>query len=205
MFDCVNQAAGSGASVSIGQWIRDWGDIVLTLVIAWAAVMQWIVAARLLKLQRTVESSHSRVKLFCRIAANLESPKTYARLQVSNLSGFAVWLEETSHFFAHAGEPSEHRITLKVQEVLEAGQTYRDAVSSNIQGFVAYQENPELRRMTLSPIDCTVRTEIQYWANGESGTATTPSYKLKADDSGLQLLQPLTKDDDRGFFAQKPR
>jgi hypothetical protein len=194
MFHFLAHAAGPTATEMFKQWIHDWGDIVLTVVIAWAAVMQWIVAARLLKLQRTVEDSHRQVKLFCRINADLASPRTYARLQVSNLSRFAVWLEGISHVYTIDGENKQRELPLSVQEVLQAGETYRTTVSGNIQGFLMFERHPGSGRLSaLEPVACTVRTQLSYWANGAAGTASTPLYRMAASENGLDELQEIRR------------
>jgi hypothetical protein len=182
--------------VYIKGWLQIWGTLALTLMIAWAAIMQWIVGNRLYKLQHAVEDSHRRVKLFCRISPNLESPRMYARLQVSNLSGFAVWLEEIGHKFTLDGESEERSLTLRVQEVLESGKTYMTTVSGNIQSHLVFEENKaqgrgEDRITSLRPASFAVRVQVRYWANGSDGNTSTPQYHVRATEAGLQQLKEI--------------
>jgi hypothetical protein len=115
----------------------------------------------------------------------------YAQVQVSNLSGFAVWLESISHIFTLDGEHEERKLNLNVQEVLETSKTFRTTVSANIQGFVEF-ERTGAQRPSMIPISCTVRTVVNYWADGVAGKTSTPKYHLEASKEGLQKLELLS-------------
>jgi hypothetical protein len=78
-------------------WLHDWGDLALTGVIAWAAIMQWVVSSRLFGLTKAVENFKNRPLLFCRISGDdpLEGlPSSWIDTQLSNLSSFGIWIEE---------------------------------------------------------------------------------------------------------------
>lgn len=173
-------------------WLHEWGDLVLTVMIAWAAIMQWMVGRRLFDLQRTVEDTHRQVNLFCRIAANFDTPRVFARLQVSNLSSFAVWLEGITHKFALDGESKERSISLRIQEVLDVGKTYMTTVSGDIESLLKFEQNKGQDRLEiLKPASFTIRVDVRYWANGSGGQTSTPRYLIRTSETGLERLEEL--------------
>src|SRR5258707_3433421 len=69
-------------------------NILLTAAIAFAAIMQWLVSARLLQLQRLIEDQRTKAWLFLRLKPTARAGHQTALLQISNLSQAGVWIEE---------------------------------------------------------------------------------------------------------------
>src|SRR5579859_934785 len=68
MLDCLARLFLHATFEFATQWLRDWGNLLLTAAIAVAAFMQGIFAMRLYKLQNSIEQSRLQPFLFCRIA-----------------------------------------------------------------------------------------------------------------------------------------
>jgi hypothetical protein len=95
MLDCVLRFLCNAALEFLKQWLRDWGTLLLTAVIASATILQGIFAMRLYRLQQAIERSRLEPLLFCRVKG-YGTGGSFTRLDVelSNLSTYGVWIEE---------------------------------------------------------------------------------------------------------------
>ena len=83
-------------------------NLLLTAAIAFAAIMQWVVSNRLLRLQRTVEEQHSKAWIFLRARPSSAAGHNTAVLEISNLSQVGVWVEKVMvNLEVQAGAPNK--------------------------------------------------------------------------------------------------
>jgi hypothetical protein len=95
MVECLVRLLFSAALDFLKQWLRDWGTLLLTGVIATATVVQGLFAMRLYRLQQTIEKSRLEPLLFCRVKGDgLGGKFTRLDAQLSNLSTYGVWVDE---------------------------------------------------------------------------------------------------------------
>jgi hypothetical protein len=73
----------------VSAWLRDWGNLLFTGVIAAATVFQWLVATRLARLNEKLDKERKRVDTFTEIVAAVGAP----HLKIANLSPFGIWIE----------------------------------------------------------------------------------------------------------------
>ena len=69
MLDCLARLLFSAALEVLKQWLRDWGVLLITAVIAAATLVQGLFAVRLYKLQRTIEKSRLEPLFFVALKA----------------------------------------------------------------------------------------------------------------------------------------
>src|SRR5260370_31705931 len=87
---------------ALKQWLSDWGNLRLTAVHAFAAILQVIAAAvqgifakRVYNLQKFIEDTNRTPHLFCRVKGHAGATVfTSLEAQLSNLSSHGIWIEE---------------------------------------------------------------------------------------------------------------
>lgn len=158
----------------VKSWMHDWGDLVLTGVIAWAAIMQWVVSRQLFKLSKAVEDLKNKPVLFCRINGSVPEgglPYSSIEAQLSNLSSFGIWIEEG--VITTDGEfVTRPKRSFPVGAVLRAGETFTqslfempfdDLVPLNTKGTV------------------TIQVKFYYFSSPTIGMQSSPIYEVTID------------------------
>src|SRR6266481_5282447 len=120
MLDCLARWLCAAALDFIKQWLRDWSLLLLTAVIAGAAVMQGIFAFRLYKLQNAIEQSRLTPLLYCRVRGGPLG--SVLRAELSNLSTYGVWIEQMTIVLSGPVR-CKPEITRKMEMVLSTSQT----------------------------------------------------------------------------------
>lgn len=163
-------------------WLHDWGDLVLTGVIAWAAIMQWVVSGRLLGLTRAVEDFKNKPRLFCRIIGQAPfegSPYTSIDAQLSNLASFGIWVEQMIVVLDGkvACEPTR---SFSINGVLGSGETKTCPLF----------QMPFAEIATIGSPKTTVRIQVKfdYSTAHTVGVQTSPIYLMTIDGTCLTEL-----------------
>jgi|SRR5208282_3646456 len=163
-------------------WLHDWGDLLLTAVIAWAAIMQWVVSKRLFGLTKAVEDFKNRPLLFCRIGGNAFDGLTYTAIiaQLSNLSSFGIWMEEAVLVFDGQFDCEPSR-TFKIESVLGAGETYSREIL----------EMPFADVVRIGSPRTTVKIQIRFYysTSHTTGVRTSPFYSMTIDNTVASITK----------------
>jgi len=124
MLECLSHLLLQAVLEFVKQWLRDWGNLLLTAVIAIAGIMQGIFAMRLYKLQESIEQSQFKPFLFCRVTGNgypHGGAFTSLDAQLSNLSLHGVWVERLEIILD--GPIAKPEMNFKIERILPASQT----------------------------------------------------------------------------------
>lgn len=103
-------------------WLKDWGNLLLSAIVAAAAVTQGIFAKRLYGLQETIEEVSQRPFLYSRLTGY--KPFDYftsISAQLANLSRNGIWIEEL--VVVVNGPTSQQPKTYLIQDILPSNET----------------------------------------------------------------------------------
>jgi hypothetical protein len=151
-------------------------NVALTAVIAFAAIMQWIVSGRLLNLQKAVEDQRTKTWLFFRLKPTALGGHGTAQLEVSNLSQVGVWLEKVTLHLEVPRTPNK-AIAILIETVLSPMHTKPDV---DIRAAVHELVEPKGRQVLAI-----VSAEVEFWANGLWRQESTNRYSMLVDESHL--------------------
>jgi hypothetical protein len=164
-------------------WIMPVVNGVLTFAIAFAAIMQWVVSARLLSLQKVVEEQRTKAWLFLRLKPSAIQGHATALLEISNLSQVGVWLENaTVHLEVPQGAPNKAK-AIAIEHVLPPMET-GDGV--DIRALVQLLAEPNGRQVVA-----TIFVEAEFWTNGLWRRERTGRYSMNVDGNHLQDIRPV--------------
>jgi hypothetical protein len=166
----------------VKHWLHDWGDLVLTGVIAWAAIMQWVVASRLLGLTKTVENIKNRPLLFCRIKGDTPFDglaHSSIEAQLSNLSSFGIWIHE-ANLVIDGNVTGESNRSFSIDSVLQAGATSK---------WVLF-ETPFADIVPIGSPKVILRIQIKfsYSASHTIGVEASPIYSMTIENTVVREL-----------------
>ncbi len=174
MLDCLARFVCNAALEFLRQWLRDWGTLLLTAVIASATVMEGIFAMRLYRLQRAIEKIRLEPLLFCRVKGH-ELGGTYTRLdaQLANLSSYGVWIDEMI-VVLNGPVSCDPTINRKIEIVLAASQTEGWTLFS-----VPFREIvPFGASAPTSPVTFKLQVKFSYSTTSLIGIQTSPVYDV---------------------------
>lgn len=175
---------------ALRQWLRDWGILLLTAVIAFAAILQVIAAAvqgifakRVYNLQKFIEDTNRTPHLFCRIKGHAGGTVfTSLEAQLSNLSSHGIWIEEMVIVFDGpvACAPT---VTRNVAIVLAASQTENWQLSCvPFSDIVPVGQTQQLKFK--------LQVKFIYSTASVIGTQTSPVYDVTIHQSVVTDLRP---------------
>ncbi|SRR6266851_8505820 len=168
MLDCVLRFLCNAALEFLKQWFRDWGNLLLTSVIAAATIMQGIFAMRLYRLQQAIEKSRLEPLLFCRVKGDGPLPLASLNVELSNLSTYGVWIDEM--IVTLDGPVIKPQMELMVEIVLAASQTQKWTLFSV----------PFANIVPLGTGPVTFKLQVKFYYSTASiiGIQTSPVYEV---------------------------
>jgi hypothetical protein len=162
-------------------WLHDWGDLVLTGVIAWAAIMQWVVSSRLLGLTKAIEDLKNRPLLYCRIKGEPYLTSYYSAIEarLSNLSSSGIWIEQAVIVFDRKVACDSLR-SFSIDAVLLSGETYKLPLFSMPFAEIVPIGSPKER----------VRIQVKFYYSmpRTTGVQMSPIYLMTIDDAIVNEL-----------------
>lgn len=188
MLDCLARFLFDAALDFLRQWLRDWGTLLLTAVIAAAAVMQGFFAMRLYRLQRLIEKSRLEPLLFCRVTGRkVGGGFTRLDAQLSNLSSYGVWVEEMVVVLngpVSCSPTQRHEIGI----VLAASQTETWELFS-----MPFASIVPIGPGTATPVTFKLQVKFHYSAPSIIGTQTSPVYDVTLQRTVVTSFELETK------------
>jgi hypothetical protein len=174
MLDCVLHFLFSAALETLKQWLRDWGVLLLTAVIALATVMQGMFAMRLYRLQQAIERSRLEPLLYCRVKGHgIGVIFTRLDVELSNLSTYGVWIEEMVIVLNGPMSCNPEQVR-EVGTVLAASQTQRTMLFS-----VPFTEIIPLGSGSpAGPVTFKLQVKFYYSTASTIGIQTSPLYEV---------------------------
>jgi hypothetical protein len=186
MLECLLRILFDGALDFLKQWLRDWGNLLLTATIAVAAFMQGIFAMRLYKLQNSIERSRLQPLLFCRIAGH-EYVGTLSTLeaQLWNLSQYGIWIDRLEVVFD--GQVAEPLMNFTIDKILQASQA--EAVQFASIPFANIV--PLGPSMPTGPVTFKVQAKFYYSTATILGVWVSPIYEATLQGTVLRALKKI--------------
>jgi hypothetical protein len=154
------------------QWLHDWGNLLLTAVIAVAVFMQGIFVRRLYKLQNSIEQSRLQPLLFCRITGDgTGEDLTTLEAQLWNLSQYGIWVERLEVVFS--GPVATPLMTFTIEKILQSSNV--EAVRFESTPFTAIV--PLGPDMPIGPLTFKVQAKFYYSTASILGVWVSPFYE----------------------------
>lgn len=173
MVECLERFLFSVALDFLKQWLRDWGTLLLTGVIAAATIVQGLFAMRLYRLQQTIEKIRLEPLLFCRVKGYALAGKfTRLEAQLSNLSTYGVWVDEMEIVMnGPVSCPPSQRLELGI--VLAASETQTWEVCS-----MPFANIVPLGPGAATPVAFKLQVKFYYSAPSILGIQVSPMYDV---------------------------
>jgi hypothetical protein len=197
MLECLFRILFDGALDFLKEWLRDWGNLLLTAAITVAAFMQGIFAARLYRLQKSMEEERLTPLLFCRISGQEFVLGTWTTLeaQLWNLSQHGVWIDRLEVVLN--GPVASPLMNFTIEKILQASQV--EAVQFSEMPF----ENivPLGPNAPKEPVTFKVQAKFSYSTASVLGVWVSPIYEATLQGT---VLRDLKKTNDHSSVQLKP-
>ena len=144
--------------------------------------MQYVVARRIFKLQKSIEENQNRAWLFLRIKQTTSQHQDIAQLEITNLSQSGAWLEKaTIRLGVPQGERNlGHALMLETQ--LGSSSELPVDISGEIRVLAELRDGGKKSIVAWA--------EVEFWANGAYHTEPTIRYSIDLDHLHVWSVQP---------------
>ncbi len=149
--------------VNMASWnFADYSSVIIMI----AAVAQAVVAYRLWRLQKAVETTRNSCLLYVRAVLNTGEP---LKLSISNLSNYDLWINEVEVFVTRSASRPGHRV-IATEKHLSRGNTEKG---------IPLQEALIIENGNIAdPFDVDFHVTVKAWARDHIEVRESPKYNI---------------------------